>query len=180
MRNVGELSVSWWECEPRRLARDQHEVAELCPALTWSAEGAGSWEGHLPRWPFDRPEPMGLVELIGPDGMPVVVRYGQAYPMVPPAIFPLDPVPEPVEHLWTRFHVMGNGSLCLLQGNSVWTGRQSITELLLKAAGWRVEYAMIRSGVVDAMTINGIVNDGRRDHLVDQAVEQLAIKAAQS
>ncbi|MEU4740675.1 hypothetical protein AB0G02_09420 [Actinosynnema sp. NPDC023658] len=180
MNTNGEVPVSWWECEPRRLARDQREVAELFPELTWCGEGAGRWEGRLPRWPFHRPEPTGLAELVGQDGMPIRVQYGHAYPMVPPAIFPLDPEPELIEYRQTRFHVMGDGSLCLLQDYSTWTGRQSVTELLLKAAGWRVEYALLKSGVVESMTINGIVNDASRDHLVGQALEQLSAGGGQA
>jgi len=166
-----DRSVTWWECEPKRLVRDLNEVGEAFPELTWVPEGAGRWEGRLPRWPFDRPEPTRLSELIGNDGMPVTVRYGHAYPMVPPSIFPLDPVPELDEYNWTRFHVLGDGSLCLLQDSSIWTGRESVVDLLLKAVGWRVEYALLKSGVIGHMTVNGIVSDSSSDHLVTQAVE---------
>ncbi|WP_233226336.1 hypothetical protein [Amycolatopsis sp. CA-126428] len=104
--------------------------------------------------------------------MPVEVKYGHAYPMVPPAIYPLDPVPEPVEYTQARFHVMGDGSLCLLQDAATWTGRDSITDLLLKAAGWRIEYTLLKAGVIEAMTINGIVTDASHDHLIDEALAQ--------
>jgi hypothetical protein len=105
-------------------------------------------------------------------GMPVKIEYGHAYPMVPPAIYPLDPVPEPIEYTQTRFHVMGDGSLCLLQDAATWTGRDSIIDLLLKAAGWRVEYALLKAGVTDAMTISGIVTDGSQDNLIEDALAQ--------
>ncbi len=104
--------------------------------------------------------------------MPVTVNYGHAYPMVPPAIYPLDPAPEPIEYTQARFHVMGDGSLCLLQDAAAWTGRDSIVDLLLKAAGWRVEYALLRADVIEAMTVNGIVTDASQDHLIAQALEQ--------
>jgi hypothetical protein len=166
--------VTWWECEPRRLARDLREVGELFPELMWTSEGAGGWDGRLPRWPFQRPEPDGLHELVGEKGLLVAVRYRHAYPVVEPAVFPLDPVPRLQEYLHTRFHVKGDGSLCLLQDFSTWTGRQSVTDLLVKAAGWRIEYALLRAGVVESMTVNGIVNDDCRDLLVAEALERVA------
>lgn len=171
MSKSDNRSTAWWECEPRRLERDRHEIQAACPELVWDPLGAGGWRGFLPLWPFDRPEPPRLRDLIGNQGMLIRVLYGQAYPMVPPAIYPLDPRPELFEYTQTRFHVLGDGSLCLFQDNSVWTGRESVVELLQKAAGWRVEYAFVKSGVAEAMTINGIVSDDSRDCLVDQAVE---------
>lgn len=164
--------VTWWACEPRRLARDQAEIAKCFPDLRWVPDGPGRWEGRLPLWPFNRPEPAHLRELIGDIGMPVNVEYGHVYPMMPPAIYPLDPVPEPVEYTQARFHVMGDGSLCLLQDAATWTGRDSIVDLLLKAAGWRVEYALLKAGVVEALTENGIVTDASQDHLVEEALAQ--------
>ncbi|GAB2996489.1 hypothetical protein LWP59_18495 [Amycolatopsis acidiphila] len=161
----------WWECEPRRLERDKGEIAECCSDLKWIPQDAGRWEGRLPLWPFARPEPASLRQLLGKDGMPVIVRYSQAYPMVPPAIYPLSPEPDLIEYTQTRFHVMGDGSLCLLQDDYTWTGRESIVDLLMKAAGWRVEYALVKSGLVNAMTINGIVSDPSRDHLIEQAAQ---------
>jgi len=163
--------VTWWQCEPRRLARDQAEIADRFPDLTWHAPGAAGWTGRLPQWPFVRDEPSGLTELIGTDGLPVSVEYGHAYPMVPPRIYPLDPEPsiqERTEHTW---HVMGDGSLCLLQDAAAWSGRDSIVDLLLKAAGWRVEYALMKAGMIEAMTLRGIIDDDQLDHLVVAAVE---------
>lgn len=175
MTNQEDRPLTWWECEPKRLARDQREVTQWCSDLTWVPEGAGMWQGRLPLWPFDRAEPGGLRGLIGQEGMPVMVVYGHAYPMVPPAVYPLDPKPELTEFTQTRFHVMGDGRLCLLQDASSWTGRDSIIDLLLKAAGWRVEYALIKAGVIEAMTISGIVNDASQDHLIARALEQVRL-----
>lgn len=163
--SIGE-SVTWWQCEPRRVARDQVEVRNRFPGLEWQREGAGGWLGRLPRWPFARPEPSGLVEMIGEKGLEIAVVYGHAYPMVPPAIFPLDPEPGLGARTDQRWHVMGDGSLCLFQDDATWTGRGSVVELLLKAAGWRVEFELMRLGGIDAMTINGIVEDQQFDHLL--------------
>jgi hypothetical protein len=165
--NVRE-PVTWWQCEPRRLARDQMEVTDRFPGLEWRPEGAGGWFGRLRRWPFARGEPPGLVETIGEEGLQIGLVYGHAYPMVAPAIFPIDPEPPLSARTDQRWHVMGDGSLCLLQDDAAWTGRESIVELLLKAAGWRVEFELMRRGVIETMTINGIVADPKLDHLVGE------------
>jgi hypothetical protein len=86
--------------------------------------------------------------------------------MVPPAIFPLDPEPGFNMRTEQRWHVMGDGSLCLFQNDSAWTGRDSVVELLLKAAGWRVEFELMRLDAIEAMTINGIVEDPQLDYLL--------------
>jgi hypothetical protein len=97
--------------------------------------------------------------------------YSAAHPMVPPQVHPVDPEPALDERTQHRWHVAPGGALCLLQTYGAWTPESSIVELLLKAAGWRVEYALMKSGVVDAMTVNGIVSDPSRDHLVAQAAD---------
>lgn len=163
--------VTWWQCEPRRLARDQAEIAERFASLEWQARGAGVWIGWLPRWPFDRPEPPRLVDLIGVQGLRVAVEYGHAYPMMAPRIHPLTPEPGLVERTDHKWHVMGDGSLCLLQEDAAWTGRDSVVDLLVKAAGWRVEYALMKAGVIETMTLHGIVDDGQLDHLVAAAAD---------
>lgn len=170
--SIGE-PVTWWQCEPRRLARDQAEIRDQFPGLEWQPDGAGIWLGRLPRWPFSRSEPPGLLKVVGEEGLQIAVVYGHAYPMVPPEIFPLDPEPDLSTRTDQRWHVMGDGSLCLLQSDATWTGRDSVVELLLKAAGWRVEFELMRRGAVNAMTINGIVEDSQFDHLITEvAVEQ--------
>jgi hypothetical protein len=158
--------LTWWQCEPRRLARDQAEISSRFPDLNWQPKGAGGWLGRLPRWPFARPEPPGLVETIGTQGLEIALVYGHAYPMVPPAIHPLDPEPDLIVRTDQRWHVMGDGSLCLFQDDAIWTGRGSVVELLLKAAGWRVEFELMRRGLIGAMTVNGIVEDPQLDHLL--------------
>lgn len=160
-------AVTWWQCEPRRLARDRAEVGERFPGLQWVDQGAGGWIGRLPRWPFDRMEPVGLQALVGKEGLEVRLQYGHAYPMVAPLIYPQDPEPEITERTDHKWHVNGDGSLCLLQDDVTWNGRGSVVDLLLKAAGWRVEYALMKAGVIKAMTLHGIVDDAQSDHLVD-------------
>jgi hypothetical protein len=162
-------STMWWQCEPKRFASDTAEIAAAFPDLTWRSDGPGDWIGHLPIWPFDRTEPPGLHELIGGKGLEVGVFCGHAYPVVRPAIHPLDPEPLIIERTQHRWHVNGDGSLCLLQNEATWTGRASIVDLLTKAAGWRVEYALMKTGVIEAMSERGIVDDASFDHLVREA-----------
>jgi hypothetical protein len=97
--------------------------------------------------------------------------YGHAYPMVPPSIWPLDPAPPVAEWTMHDWHVNGDGSLCLLQADSLWSPRDSLVDLLLKAAGWRVEYALMKAGMLTAMTTNGIVSDPGMDGLVASAAQ---------
>ncbi|KOX24432.1 hypothetical protein ADK67_19060 [Saccharothrix sp. NRRL B-16348] len=69
-----------------------------------------------------------------------------------------------MRHDW---HLQGDGSLCLLRSEALWTGRESIVDLLLKAAGWRVEYALMTARAIKSMSENGIVDDPVHDHLVE-------------
>ncbi|WFE94515.1 hypothetical protein [Micromonospora sp. WMMD987] len=160
------VSVNWWEAEPHRFARDQAEVTARFPDLRWVAEDSGRWEGRLPMWPVDRPQPPGLTELLGGRGMTVVIVYRQAYPMVAPRIYPVDPRPEPLECTQHRWHVLGDGSLCLFQTETAWTPNDSIGDLIVKAAAWRVEYALVKAGAIDGMTLNGIVSDSSHDAVI--------------
>lgn len=163
--------ISWWQEEPDRYERDCREIADLLPTLAWceperAVRGAGGWCGRLPLWPFTRPAPDGLPD-IG-DGLLLELVYSQAYPAIAPKIFPLDPEPRLAHYTHHRWHLNGDGSLCLLQGAADWTGRESVTDLLLKAAGWRVEFALMHAALVDSMTENGIVERDDRDSLIDE------------
>lgn len=164
------MPTTWWECEPRRRGRDLREVGERFPELAWVSEGAGGWFGRLPVWPFDRPEPPGLDELTSGNGLVVRLEYGHAYPAAVPAIFPVEPEPGFEARTEQRWHVLGDGSLCLIRDPSQWSGRESVVELLLKAAGWRIEHALMTTGVLMSMSLNGIVTDSGYDHLIVGAV----------
>jgi hypothetical protein len=138
MTNVRDKTpINWWDAEPSRHTKDQQEVAARFPDLRWVPENPGRWEGRLPMWPLDRTPPAGLSDLLGGEGMQVVILYRQAYPMVPPRIYPVDPRPEPLECTQQRWHVMGDGSLCLFQTETAWDPADSICDLLVKAAAWR-------------------------------------------
>lgn len=180
--------IPWTHAEPDRLRRDRAEIGAFAPLLAYRgpeatdgvAESHGGWVGELPRWPFDRARPDRLDELIGEHGLKVVVMYSPAYPMVPPVIYPVDPEPLLDEQTQTAWHVAPGGSLCLLQSLGAWRPEASITELLAKAAGWRVEYALTKGGVIDAMSTNGIVSDDSWDHLIARAVELTDAQSAET
>ena len=161
-------AIPWWAAEPQRWERDRRELSERFPELEWEGSNAGSHRGVLPLWPFSRPEPACLTTWTGTKGLDVHVVYGHAYPMVPPRLFPLSIRPEPLELTQTRWHVMGDGALCLLRDHSAWTGRESVVDLLLKAAGWRVEYALMKHKAITQMSDCGIVEDDRFDDLLAQ------------
>ncbi len=138
----------------------------MFPDLQWTDAASGGWDGTLPLWPFERPAPDLLEQLTGPTGLRIELRYPQAYPMVPPRIRPLAPEPELVEWTVHAWHVNGDGTLCLLQSTALWDPRASVVELLLKAAGWGIEYALMKAGAIEQMTINGIVSDTVLDALI--------------
>jgi hypothetical protein len=106
------------------------------------------------------------VEAIGEEVCRSVV-YGHAYPMVAPAIFPSTGTTAQRAH-GPAVARHGRWQSVPAQDDAAWTGRESIVELLLKAAGWRVEFELMRRGVIGAMTINGIVEDSQLDHLVGE------------
>ncbi|MDJ0356628.1 hypothetical protein [Paenarthrobacter sp. PH39-S1] len=166
--------IFWTDAEPARLQRDRTEVTGFASLLEYHAPDSstdggfihGGWFGELPRWPFDRPAPEGLQELIGEKGLSVAVMYSAAHPMVPPTIFPVSIEPTFQEETQSAWHMAPGGSLCLLQSEGAWQPEASITELLAKAAGWRVEYALMKLGVIQSMSVRGIVSDPSFDHLV--------------
>lgn len=174
-RALGHASgepVPWWRAEPRRLERDMKEVSDRFPDLKLKLQGNGEWSGHLPRWSLARPEPSALIDLIGESGMGVVVAYSAAYPMVAPTIYPTEPEPEIVEWTQHRWHVLGDGGLCLLQSVAAWDPAASLTDLLDKAAAWRVEYALLKAGVREHMSLGGIADDDSLDHLIAEAAKR--------
>jgi hypothetical protein len=144
------------------------EVSECFPELTWVSHGAGGWVGRLPVWPFERPAPPGLDVITSGTGLDMELHYGHAYPAAAPSILPRDPQPDFEARTHHRWHVLGDGCLCLLAQPAQWTGRESVVELLLKAAGWRVEYALMVSGAIKSMSLNGIVADPLLDELITE------------
>lgn len=155
--------VHWDEAEPGRLAADLAGLAEVAPGLVYDAH-ARTWRGRLPRWPFARPEPAGLALLV-PQGLLAEVRPSPAHPLEQPAVYPLDTDVAAWHRLDQRWHVAGDGRLCLSQGPLAWEPEDPLADVVLKAAGWRCELALLRARVVAAMSIDGIVDDPSRDRL---------------
>lgn len=173
---VGELvPVLWHEAEAGRLARDMEEITGFALGLKFERGPGpgpvphhGRWYGQLPVWPMERAEPAGLFAMV-PAGLTVEILYSAAYPMLPPVFYPLDPEPMLVERSQHDWHVAPDGSLCLLQTLASWDPRCSIIVLIQRACAWRVEYALMKAGVIDSMTLCSIVDDNSRDHLVAEA-----------
>lgn len=163
---------SWWAHEPHRLEADRRDLAGRFPDLKWTPAESGAWEGALPIWPFERERPAGVSELVGEQGLRVQVRCGQAYPIIVPAVFATAPEPTVLQRTQHRWHINSDGSLCLLADPTRWTGREPLSDLLLKAAGWHIEYALMNAGALQAMTANGIVNDTCLDTLIGNTARQ--------
>lgn len=140
-------------------------MAAVAPDLAWD-EPAGVWVGEAPEWPFLRPRPAALEEFLDGRRLRVRVEYSQAFPMVAPRVVPLDPEPDPMVRTQHDWHVNGDGSLCLLRRASDWDGAGTAAELVVKAAGWFLEYLLMEAGAIEAMTESGIVNDNSFDHLL--------------
>lgn len=174
----GLRPISWAEADPARLERDLRDVAAFDPTLQYQPPGTrfgeigfthGGWYGTLALWPFDRAAPDGLEALTAGVGLEFALTYPAAYPMVPPAIQPLSPEPEIFERTQATWHVLPGGGLCLLQSEGAWQPEASIVDLLLKAAGWRIEYALMKAHAMEAMAVSGIVSDTTCDHIIATA-----------
>lgn len=140
-------------------------MAAVAPDLAWD-EGAATWTGEVPHWPFVRPRPASLEAFLCGRRLFARVEYSQAFPMVAPRIVPLDPEPDPMVRTRHDWHVNGDGSLCLLQHASDWDGTGTAAELVVKAAGWFLEYLLMEASRIEHMSEAGIVNDDSFDHLL--------------
>jgi hypothetical protein len=162
--------LRWFDAEPARLAAEQAAMAAVAPELAWSdATPGGGWEGLAPVWPFPRPRPGGLDGFLAGRRLRLRVACSQAHPMAAPTLWPLDPEPEIAQRTVHDWHVNGDGSLCLLQTAAAWTGVELAAELVVKAAGWFLEFQLMTRGAIRAMTPGGIASNDELDHLLDSA-----------
>jgi len=160
---------SWWQAEPDLLCREQQAMATLAPELVWVSAGPGRWAGPAPIWPFERPAPPGLIGLLAGRRLELEVHYSHAFPIVAPKVWSINPQPtleQRIQHAW---HVNGDGSLCLLGNAAIWTGRDPAAELVVKAAGWFIEYLLLTDRRIEEMTNAGIATNPCLDGLLTEA-----------
>jgi hypothetical protein len=159
--------TSWVEAEPMSATRERSAMATIAPELAWI--DGGGWEGLAPVWPFDRRVPEGLGAFLAGRRFRLRVEYPQGFPMAAPRVVPLDPEPDPRVRTQHDWHVNPDGTLCLFQSASDWSGRDTAADLVVKASGWFLEYQLMEAGLIERMTVNGIVNDPVHDHLFTSA-----------
>jgi hypothetical protein len=166
--SLTDAARSWWQDEPGRLSAEQAAMAAAAPDLVWlDSEPSGGWQGTVPLWPFSRPLPTRLPELVG-GPLEVRIICGHAFPMVEPTMRPLS-VEIPFQALgWTSWHVTPSGELCLLQDSAQWDPSSPAAALVPKISGWHIEFWLMRSGHVEAMTECGIAEDNSLDELLDE------------
>lgn len=164
--------ITWWAAEPELQAAEHAAITTSFPGLKWVGTSAGSWVGELQPWPFERPAPEDLSFLLGEAPFTITVKYGHAFPASPPAVF-VTPTPPIELRSFTDYHVLGDGSLCLLRDADQWTTLSQTTDLILKAAGWRIEYALFQLGKINKLTESGIVVDTSFDPLITATIEEI-------
>ena len=159
--------VRWCEAHPERWRREIEVMSDVAPELAWREDledtTGGGWVGTAPQWPFERPRPPDLNAFLGGGAFRLEIRCSPAHPMAAPAFHPIDPVPDLFVRTYQAWHVMGDGSLCLMQSALDWTGRDLAAELVIKAAGWYLEFLLLRAERIEAMTVAGIATDGQLD-----------------
>jgi hypothetical protein len=164
---------SWWQDEPGRLAAEQAAMATAAPDLVWlPGEPSGGWQGPVPLWPFSRPQPPGLLTLLGGRPLKIRITCGHAFPMVEPSVRPLS-VEVPARALgWTHWHVAPDGTLCLLQESAQWDPSRAAADLVPKISGWYIEFSLMKGGHVEAMTECGIAKEDGLDGLLTELGSQ--------
>ena len=148
-------------------------MAAVAPGMAWREDllwpdgrPARGWVGTVPRWAADREKPAGVDELLDGRQLELTILYPEAFPAVPPALFPVDPEVPLDRRTLHQWHVNGNGSLCLMQAADDWQLTDTAADLLRKAAGWFIEYLLVEAGEIDAMTLAGIFNSSELDEIL--------------
>lgn len=170
LRKAEQARVSWIEAEPLRLEAEVEAMNEKAPEMKWVDGGAGRWEGLAPIWPFDRDEPEGLSNLLKGRRLELSVECLESHPMVAPRVFPLDPSPPRKRRILEKWHLNGDGTICLLFSSSNWSGREYAAELVLKSSGWFIEYLLVEAGDLRLMTQHGPGRDIGVDRLLSKYV----------
>ena len=158
------IPISWWEADPSRFEWEIACMEAAAPDLVWDYQ-FGGWMGHAPVWPFARPVPSDLETFTAGKSLHLALVPTSVHPATAPKAWPLDPAPTIDQCTRHRWHVNGDGSLCLFQRAVDWTGEEACSEVAVKAAGWFLEYLLVERGCVEAMTESGIGTDEARDLL---------------
>ncbi len=164
--------ISWLQAEPERVELERAAMA-ACPDMGWTQPltwpngrtGAG-WEGLAPAWGGGRAEPPGVERLLHGRRLRLRVLYPEGFPMVPPDLYPLDPEVPAERRTQHRWHVNGDGSLCLMRSAEDWQPSDTAADLVLKACGWFIEYLLVDGGDLERMTESGIYASDELDALL--------------
>lgn len=165
--------IPWYEADSELAAIERERVLAVASQMEWRVDlehgGRGDlsgWVGPLPDWTPERPRPSGLDALLGDGPLIARVIYREAFPVVAPVVVPVS-VDTPLEHRTdARWHVMGDGSLCLIQQAWAWSPMDSAADLIVKASGWYIEYQLMRREAIQSMTLNGIHYDDSLDDVI--------------
>lgn len=171
MTSDGRAPVAWYEAEPAAYEREKRAMPLVAPDLGWVDDlPAGGWRGPVPVWPFERAVPPGLDAFLGSGRLIVEVAYSQAHPMVAPRVRPLEPEPSWYARTQQAWHVNGDGTLCLMQATDDWHPTDTAADLVVKAAGWYLEFLLMERSVIEAMTERGLVHDDSLDRLLSPCI----------
>ena len=125
--------------------------------------GRGGFEGLAPLWPIPRPEPAGLLRLTEGRRLRLRVDFRAGAPAQPPRLVALDPAPSVETRMQERFHVNGDGSICLIMHPSDWSSDHTAADLVEKASGWFIEYLAVERGLIEEMSAAGLFEDDSLD-----------------
>jgi hypothetical protein len=170
--------VPWSEAAPTLVARERTAMAAVATRMAWRddltwREGrrATGWAGQAPTWGGDRPQPTGVDALLAGRRLELTVIYPEAFPAVPPSLYPTSPQVPWARRTLQRWHVLGDGGLCLTQAAHDWNPAvDTAADLVRKAAGWFIEYLLVEAGAIEAMTIKGVAADTALDDILAQGV----------
>lgn len=164
---------SWIDCEPAALEREHQAMATHATGMEWRTDlhyhqrPVVGWVGEAPVWGADRPMPAGVPALLDGSRLQLQVLYPEAFPMVAPALLPIEPSVPIARRTLHTWHVNGDGTLCLMQRADDWQPLDTAADLVCKAAGWYIEYRLIELGHREKMTESGIFLDAGLDELLE-------------
>lgn len=172
---MGLPRQSWIDAEPGRVDIERAAMAALAPDMEWvedppasRREGLVGWVGKVPAWASDRPKPRGVDELLGDQRLVLSVIYSEAFPIVPPALVPLEPEVPIIHRTMQQWHVNGDGSLCVMQAAADWHPNETAADLVVKASGWFVEYLLMERGAIERMTVPGLHASKELDEILSR------------